>query len=210
MPADLAEVGLADPLPVARAWLHLDNGALIATFVDPIASQTLAVAPWLQAGVFRWVCGHAPIPVDAVLQSSATSAAQTSVPEAWLPEACRSNPSTQRLISDVMYGMSAARTGIYETYMLQGVVPATLAELGLPDPQPIAQARLQIVGGVLVATFAGALEGKSFALAPWALNGDMVWVCGHRTPPAGATPIASSSASEHTTLDTTLLPEGCR
>jgi len=209
-PADLAEVGLVDPLPVARAHLQLDDGVLVATFVDQIAGETLAIAPWSQAGVLRWVCAHAPIPVDATLLSTATSVAQTSLPEAVLPEACRSNPSAESQVMDALLGMSSARTNITEFWQLNTTLPSTLAETGLPDPYPAAQARLQLVDGVLVATFVGTLEGKTFGIAPWQVNGNLTWACGYGNPPAGATPLASSTAAAQTTLDADLLPKSCR
>ncbi len=209
-PADLAEVGLDDPLPVARAWLQLDDGVLVATFVDPLAGETLAMSMWSQAGPRGWVCGHAPVPVDATLQSGSTSVAQTSLPEALLPERCRSDLSPAMQVQDVLRGANWARVVIAEDWMLDGTLPATLAEVGLPDPQPFGQARLQLVEGVLVAIFVGDLEGKRLALAPWNLAGEIRWVCGHRQPPLGATAIASGTASAQTTLEAALLPESCR
>lgn len=210
-PADLAEVGLDDPLPVAQARLQLVDGLLVATFVNPLAGETLAIAPWLQAGVLRWVCGHAPAPIDATLQSGATSAAQTSLPEASLPETCRSDPSPATQVLDVLLGMASARVSIAEFWMSGGTMPATLAEIGLQDPLPVARARLQLDDGVLVATFVGGdLDGERLGVAPWALNGTMNWVCGHAEASQGAIALASGTASAQTTLDVTLLPEGCR
>ena len=209
-PATLSEVGLDDLLPVGQARLELDDGLLVATFVDSLAGETLAIAPWLQAGALRWVCGHAPAPVEATLQSGSTSAGQTSLSEAWLPEACRSNPSLATQVQDALHGMAPARLAISEFWASGGALPATLAEAGLHDPPPVARAWLQFDGGVLVATFVGELDGERLGVAPWERDGTLHWVCGHAEAPPGATALASSTASAQTTLDVTLLPEGCR
>lgn len=209
-PASLAEVGLDDPLPVGQARLQLDDGLLVATFVDPLVDETLAIALWEQAGALRWVCGYAPAPVDATLLSGATSATRTSLPEAWLPEPCRSNPSLATQVADALLGMAVARLAISEFWLSELALPATLAEAGLQDPLPVAQARLQLEDGVLVAHFAGDLEGELLGMAPWEGDDTVLWVCGHAEAPPGATPLASGSASAHTTLDDALLPVGCR
>lgn len=209
-PASLADVGLDDPLPVARARLALDDGLLVATFVDPLAGETLAIAPWLQAGALCWVCGHAPPPVDATLLSGTASPARTSLPEAWLPEACRSDPSLETQVHEVLRGMAAARLAISEFWSASGALPATLAQAGVQDPQPVAQARLRLDEGVLVATFVGDLDGERLGVALWERGGALFWVCGYAMPPPGATPLASSTAAAKTTLDVALLPDGCR
>ena len=63
---------------------------------------------------------------------------------------------------------------------------------------------------MLVATFVGDLDGERLGMAPWDLEGTLYWVCGYAVPPAGATALASGTARAQTTLDVTLLPEGCR
>lgn len=210
LPASLAVLGFDDPFSAGPASATLESGVLMLNFDGDLAGESLAFAAWLQGGALRWVCGHAPTPVDATLQSSSTSAAQTSLSEALLPEACRSDPSLATQVLDVLLGMTAARTAITEFWMVGDVLPATLAETGLPDPLPVAQARLQLDTGVLVASFVGDLDGESLGVAPWELNGTMQWVCGYADAPSGAIALASSTASDHTTIDPTLLPEWCR
>lgn len=209
-PATLAEVGLDDPLPVARARLQLDDGLLVATFVDPLGGETLAFAPWLQAGSLRWVCGHAPPPVDATLQSGATSAARTSLPEAVLPPACRSDVPLAMQVQDALNATAPVRLAIAEYHANGGALPVTLAAAGLDDPYPAGRARLQLDEGVLIATFVGDLEGERLGVAPYERNGSLLWVCGHSDPPPDAVPLATGTASANTTIDSALLPAGCR
>lgn len=209
-PTSLAEVGLDDPLPIARARLQLDDGLLVATFVEPLGGETLAIAPWLQAGSLRWVCGHAPAPVDATLQSGDSSAARTSLPEAQLPAACRSNPPLAMQVQDVVYGAAPARVAVAEFWANGSMMPTTLAQMGVADPLPAGQARFALDDGVLVATFVGALDGQRLGLAPYALDNTVVWACGFGEPPTGAVALATSTASAQTTLAPSLLPAWCR
>lgn len=209
-PATLAEAGLEDPLPVARAQLELEDGLLVATFVAPLAGETFAIAPWLQAGSIRWVCGHAPPPVDATLQAAATSAARTSLAESLLPHACRSNPSPASQVEDVVNGMAGARLAFVEYWVSNNTRPATLAATGLTDPWPTGQARVQLDDGVLVASFVGLLQDERLGIAPWQLGESIAWVCGHAAPPAGAAALSTGSASAQTTLAAALLPAQCR
>jgi hypothetical protein len=164
----------------------------------------------LQANQLRWVCGHAPPPVDAIRQSGTTSAAQTSLPEGFLPEACRSDPSSATQVLDALLGTSHVRLSITEFWATAGTLPASLAEAGLHDPLPVARARLHLHEGVLVAVFVGNLDGERLGLAPWERDGMLHWVCGHAEPPPGAVPLGSSTASAQTTLDIAMLPQACR
>lgn len=210
LPPSLDELGFDDPYLAGTALATLQSGVLTLSFEGVLAGESLAFAAWLQAGSLRWVCAYALTPVDANLQSGSTSAAQTTLPEALLPEACRSDPSLESQIQDVLRGMASARAVITESWMGGGTLPVTLADAGMQDPLPVAQARLQIVDGVLVANFVGDLDGKRLGVAPWEVNDTMVWVCGHAEAPPGATALASSTASKQTTIDLTLLPAWCR
>lgn len=211
MPDTLAEIGLLDPTPIARARLHLDDGLLVATFVAPLEGETLAVAPWLQGGMLRWVCGHAPAPLDATPLSGDTSASRTSLDASLLPQDCSSQPSPATQVWEALTGMAAARLAVNEAWVSNGVLPATLAAAGLVDPLPVGQARVQLDVGVLVATFVGGeLDGERFGVAPWEEAGTMRWVCGHAAPPPNATPLATAAASAKTTLAPALLPASCR
>lgn len=209
-PATLAEVGLADPLPIARARLALDDGLLVATFADPLDGETLAIEPWLQAGSLRWVCGHAPPPVDATLQSGDTAAARTTLTHDVLPQACRNDPPLATQVHDALIGTAAARLTIVEFWTANAALPATLAAAGLPDPFPVGRTRLHLDEGVLVATLVGDLDDERLALAPYDLGGALVWVCGAAAPPPAAVPLATGTAAAKTTLDHALLPAACR
>lgn len=210
LPASLAVLGYADPFPAGPALVTWQSGVLRLTFEGDLAGETLAFATWLQAGVLRWSCGRAPAPIDATLVSGSGSSMFTSVTDSLLPDACRIAPPPALLVLDVALGTSMARTPITESWASTGTLPSSLAQLGLPETLPIAQARVQFVDGVLVAVFAGDLDGQRIALAPWALGGAMQWICGHALPPPGATALGTGTASANTTLDPALLPDWCR
>lgn len=206
----LGVLGLDDPYPAGPAQATLQSGLLVLDFGETLAGESLAFAPWLQAGALRWVCGRAPAPVDATVLSDSSSATRTSLPDAWLPDSCRSDPPLALQVEDALVAMAGARLAITEVWIGDGTLPASLAEVGMQDPLPAARARLQLDAGVLVATFVDALEGERLGLAPWVLDGSLHWVCGHAEPPAGATALAAGTATAQTTLDDALLPIGCR
>lgn len=209
LPASLAVLGLPDPYPAGPASATLQSGVLLLNFEGDLAGERLAFAAWLQADTLRWGCGYAPPPLDATLVSGSNSAQNTSLPDAILPNACKSAPSASSQVLDVLIGMVVPRVAITEFWMANDVMPASLGAVGLSEPLPIAQARVQMVDGVLVATFAGDLAGQRIGVAPWASAGTMQWVCGHATPPAGATALASGTATAQTTVAPALLPEAC-
>ncbi len=209
-PASLTVLGLPDPYAAGPASATWQSGLLMLNFEGDLAGETLAFAGWLQADRLRWGCGHAPPPIDAALLSGAASPPHTTLPDAILPDACRSAPSATTQVLDVILGMASPRLAITEFWLSNGVLPASLGAAGLTDPLPIAQARAQLVDGVLVATFVGDLSGQRIGFAPWALGGTVQWVCGHASPPLGATALASGTATAQTTVAPALLPEGCQ
>lgn len=209
LPASLGVLGLPDPYPAGPALATLQSGVLLLNFEGDLAGETLAFAAWQQADALRWGCGYAPSPLDATLLSGTSSPQNTTLPDAVLPDACRSAPSASSQVLDVLIGMASPRVAINEFWFSDGVLPASLGAAGFADPLPIAQARVQLVDGVLVATFAGELVGQRIGVAPWAQAGTMQWVCGHAAPPAGATALASGTATAQTTVAPALLPEEC-
>ncbi len=209
-PASLAVLGLPDPYPAGPASATWPSGLLMLNFEGDLAGETLAFAAWQQASALRWGCGLAPPPIDATLLSGAASPPNTTLPDAVLPDTCRSAPSATSQVLDVAVGLVSARVAINEFWLSHGVLPASLGAAGFADPLPIAQARAQLVDGVLVATFVGDLSGQRIGFAPWALGGTMQWVCGHASPPPGATALASGTATAQTTVAPALLPEGCQ
>ena len=203
-------LGLDDPYPAGPAQATVQSGLLVLDFGASLAGESIAFAAWLQASELRWVCGRAPAPVDAVVLSGASSAARTSLPEHWLPDACRSDPPLALQVQDALVATSMARLAITEAWLSNGTLPTSLADLGLADPLPAARARLHLDAGVLVATFVEDVDGERLGLAPWELAGSLHWVCGHAQPPAGATALATGTATAQTTLDGALLPVVCR
>lgn len=209
-PDALADAGWPDPTPVARARLRLASGLLVATFDSPLAGETLAFAPWTQAGQPVWVCGHAPPPLDGVPASAATATAATSLDESDLPEPCQASPSLAHPVREVANAMLRGRLAVQEHWLQSNALPASLADLALADPLPVAQARLRLKDGVLIATFAGGeLDGKTLAMAPYASEGQLLWSCGHAAAPAGVL-LAAGTASQNTSLAAEWLPPACR
>jgi Pilin (bacterial filament) len=211
MPASLTDLGLTEPHRVGTAHASLVNGVLLLSFADGLSGQTLGISLWNQAGAMRFVCGFAPIPLDASLESGATSISQTSLAESLLPESCRSDPSAAFQALEVLRGMSEPRIGITEYFQSEGNIPASLTAAGYPnDPWPIRQARVRLEHGLLIASFSGVLEGQTVALAPWQQSGSVSWFCGHGVAPQGATPLATQSASANTSIDPGAMPLECR
>jgi len=90
-PAGMADLGLADPLPLTTAQATIEGGAIVLTFNAPLAGETLALAPWHAGGrpdALQWTCGMAKLPENAQLVSAVTAAELTSLREG-LTSDCR-------------------------------------------------------------------------------------------------------------------------
>lgn len=210
LPPSLAAIGADDPYPAGPALASLESGALVLDFGGDLTGETLGFAAWEQAGALRWACGNAPTPIDATLLSGTNASALTSLPDAVLPDVCRSDVPPAVQIHEAINASANPRLAVVEHYVMHGALPMTLAETGLADPYPAGRVRMQLVDGVLVIGFVGGeLDAERLAFAPW-LQADVVrWVCGQATPPPDATPLATGTASAQTTLDPALLPANC-
>lgn len=210
VPATLAQLGFANPQPVGTASAAWGDVVLHLHLDAPLDGETLAYAAWRQADYWRWSCGHAPPPLEAALLSNADATSRTTLPDAVLPDACRSAPTNATLVHEAWVASAPVLLGVLEHAISNGSFPGTLADAGLADPSPAGRARLRLMDGVLVATFDAPLAGETLAFAPWTLVEEPIWVCGHAAPPPGAVPQAAATATANTSFDDADLPAPCR
>ena len=115
--------------------------------------------------------------------------------------------------------MSDMKAGVAEWYAQEGAWPSSLVQLGISGGASSKTGKyVSSVGmttGTLVATY-GIQANKNIATKKLALrprisqNGDVIWVCGQRESPSGATDPSVPSATTSTTLKPKYLPATCR
>ena len=115
-------------------------------------------------------------------------------------------------VAAALASAGSAKVAMAEHVMVNGRVPESLAEIGVPSV--VQGAELALEDGVLVLTLAaadGRVAGGTVALEPYrAADGSIVWRCGNAQPPPGAEDIAAGDSYLSTSLGDTLLPVSCR
>ena len=114
--------------------------------------------------------------------------------------------------------MSDMKADIGQFYATEGTWP-DLTELGIAaatDKSGKYVTSINVTNGTMTATFglqaSGLINGDMLSLKPLvSTNGDIVWVCGTRTPPAGAVEsTAEASGANQTNLNPKYLSTTCR
>jgi type IV pilus assembly protein PilA len=116
--------------------------------------------------------------------------------------------------------MSDMKAGVAEWYAQEGSWPTSLNEIGISGGATSKSGKyvqqINLNGGTLVAMFGlqanENINGSVLALRPMVSgNGDVIWICGDRTAPSGATDPSSGGATVvDTTLEGKYLPATCR
>jgi len=118
--------------------------------------------------------------------------------------------------------MSDMKAGVAEWYAQEGKWPSTLVQLGISNGASSKSGKyvksVNMDTGTLIATFGiqanSNIATKKLALQPKvSANGDVIWVCGKRAMPSGATNPSSgdsANASTNTDLKPKYLPATCR
>jgi type IV pilus assembly protein PilA len=118
--------------------------------------------------------------------------------------------------------MSDLKAGVAEWYAQEGAWPSALDQLGVSGGASSKSGKyvksVNLSNGTLIATFGNQansnISTKALALQPKVSgNGDVIWLCGDRGAPSGATSPSSGdsdSASTATTLIPKYLPATCR
>jgi type IV pilus assembly protein PilA len=115
--------------------------------------------------------------------------------------------------------MSDMKAGVAEWYAQEGEWPSALAQIGISgaatDKAGKYVSQIDIDVGTLVATFGkqanGNINGETLSLKPLVSpNNDVIWVCGLREAPSGASEADTASGAVATTLLAKYLPANCR
>jgi type IV pilus assembly protein PilA len=118
--------------------------------------------------------------------------------------------------------MSDMKAGVAEWYAQEGRWPSTLIQLGISGGASSKTGKyvqsIDMNTGTLIAKFGiqanSNITDKTLALQPkTSANGDVIWVCGKREVPSGASDPssgASPSSAGNTSLIAKYLPANCR
>ena len=113
--------------------------------------------------------------------------------------------------------MSDMKAGVAEWYAQEGAWPSSLTQIGISnatDKGGKYVTQIEVDAGTLVTTFGkqanGNIAGETLSLKPFTSpNNDVIWVCGLREEPSGASDVNASGAVA-TTLLPKYLPANCR
>jgi type IV pilus assembly protein PilA len=115
--------------------------------------------------------------------------------------------------------MSDMKAGVAEWYAQEGSWPTTLDQIGITGGATATGGKyvqqIDIDAGTLTAQFGkqanGNINGDALSLKPMVSpNNDVIWVCGLRAPPSGASEATTPSGDDATTLLAKYLPANCR
>jgi type IV pilus assembly protein PilA len=116
--------------------------------------------------------------------------------------------------------MSDIKAGVAEVYAQDGVWPADLDALGISTGAASKSGKyvtqIDVVDGTITATFGNQANSNivddELSLRPLVnANGDVVWVCGNRANPSGASdPSSGGAGANETSLSSKYLPATCR
>ncbi len=126
-------------------------------------------------------------------------------------------------VSEGLAMAGATKTAVAESYAQSGFWPADNTAAGVAVSTDVTGKYVTSVAvntGTITITYGGsqansAINGKTLGLQPMkSNNNDVVWVCGNKAAPAGATALAGSTtsgdASSVTNLLSKYMPAACR
>jgi type IV pilus assembly protein PilA len=112
---------------------------------------------------------------------------------------------------------SDLKAAVGETFANDGTWPADNLALGITAAKTGKYVTdVSVANGTITITFGNqanvdAIGGQTLALRPMvSANGDVIWVCGNRTPPDGAADPATAADAGNTTVLDKYLPTTCR